>query len=136
MRYNVPIMIVDDDEVDVMTIKRALKEIKVTNPLYIAGNGEEALEILRDSEKDNPALILLDLNMPRMGGIEFLRVIKQDEELRKIPVVVLTTSSEDEDRVESFNLGVSGYMVKPVEYIRFVEVVKIIDLYWTLSELP
>ncbi|GAB4540219.1 MAG: response regulator [Thermodesulfovibrionia bacterium] len=136
MRYNVPIMIVDDDEVDVMTIKRALKEIKITNPLYIARNGEEALEILRNGKKEHPALILLDLNMPRMGGIEFLRVIKQDDGLKKIPVVVLTTSSEDEDRVESFNLGVSGYMIKPVEYIRFVEVVKVIDLYWTLSELP
>lgn len=136
MRYNMPIMLVEDDQVDQMTIKRALKEIKVTNPLYIAGNGEEALEILRDRKKENPGLILLDLNMPRMNGIEFLRVIKQDDEFRRIPVVVLTTSREDEDRVESFNLGVSGYMIKPVEYIKFVDVVRTIDLYWTLSELP
>lgn len=136
MKYNIPIMIVEDDEVDLMNIKRAIKEIKVTNPLYIARNGEEALEILRDDKKDKPGLILLDLNMPLMGGIEFLRIIKKDEDLKRIPVVVLTTSGEDEDRVESFNLGVSGYMVKPVEYIKFVEVVKVIDLYWTLSELP
>jgi len=129
-------MIVDDDDVDVMTTKRALKEIKVTNPIYIARNGEEALEMLRSEKVNKPGLILLDLNMPRMGGIEFLRVIKHDEELKMIPVVVMTTSIEEENRVESFNLGVAGYMVKPIEYIRFVEVVKIIDLYWTLSELP
>ncbi len=136
MRYNIPILLVEDDQVDVMTIKRALKEIKVTNPLYIAGNGEEALEILRDRHNDRPGLILLDLNLPRMNGIEFLRVIKQDDKFKKIPVVVLTTSREEEDKIESFSLGVSGYMIKPVEYIKFVEVIKTIDLYWTLSELP
>ena len=73
--------------------------------------------------------------MPRMDGIEFLRIVKNDENLRKIPVVVLTTSVEEQDKVESFNLGVAGYMVKPMDYGQFVEVVKTIHLYWTLSEL-
>ena len=74
--------------------------------------------------------------MPRMNGIEFLRVVKQDETLKRIPVVVLTTSTEEQDKLDSFDLGVAGYMVKPVDYQQFVEVIKTIDLYWTLSELP
>jgi CheY-like chemotaxis protein len=136
MRTSRPILLVEDDWVDAMTIKRALKEIKVTNRLNIAGDGEQALSFLRDPENETPCIILLDLNMPRMNGIEFLRVAKQDETLRKIPVVVLTTSRDEQDKVDSFELGVAGYMVKPVDYQQFVEVVKTIDLYWTLSELP
>jgi CheY-like chemotaxis protein len=128
-------LLVDDDRVDVMTTKRALKDINVTNPVYTAGNGEEALELLRDGKTEKPGVILLDLNMPRMNGIEFLRVIKNDASLKMIPVVVLTTSKEEEDKVESFSLGVAGYMIKPVDYIKFVEVIRAINMYWTLSEL-
>ena len=108
----------------------------MTNPVKVAGNGEEALDYLKDNGNDKPNIILLDLNMPKMNGIEFLKVVKNDEDMKKIPVVVLTTSKEDQDRVESFSLSVAGYMVKPVDYMKFVEVVKAIDLYWTLSELP
>jgi CheY-like chemotaxis protein len=136
MRTNKPILLVEDDRVDVMTIQRALKQIKVTNQLDIAVDGEEALAILRDLGREKPCIILLDLNMPRMNGIEFLRAAKEDEALKPIPVVVLTTSKDEQDKVDSFNLGVAGYMVKPVDYAQFVEVVKTIDLYWTLSELP
>jgi CheY-like chemotaxis protein len=136
MRNKRPILLVEDDQVDAMTVKRALKEIKVTNPVKVTGNGEEALDFLKDEENDQPNIILLDLNMPKMNGIEFLKVVKSDEDMRKIPVVVLTTSREDQDRVESFSLSVAGYMVKPVDYLKFVEVIKAIDLYWTLSELP
>lgn len=131
-----PILLVEDDRVDAMIIKRALKEIKVANRLYITNNGEEAMAFLRDSTKEQPCIILLDLNMPRMSGIEFLSVVKQDKVLKRIPVVVLTSSREDQDKMDSFNLGVAGYMIKPVDYQQFVEVVKTIDLYWTLSELP
>ncbi len=91
---------------------------------------------LRAPENESPCIILLDLNMPRMNGIEFLRVAKQDETLKRIPVVVLTTSGEEQDKVDSFDLGVAGYMIKPVDYQQFVEVMRTIDLYWTLSELP
>jgi CheY-like chemotaxis protein len=136
MRNKRPILLVEDDQVDAMTVKRALKEIKVANPVKVAGNGEEALDFLKDNGNDKPNIILLDLNMPKMNGIEFLKVVKSDEDMRKIPVVVLTTSREDQDRVESFSLSVAGYMVKPVDYMKFVDVVKAIDLYWTLSELP
>jgi len=136
MKSAKPILLVEDDQVDAMTIQRALKEIHVTNRLHIAGDGEEGLASLRDPRNEKPSIILLDLNMPRMNGIEFLNVIKQDQALKRIPVVVLTTSKDEQDRVDSFNLGVAGYMVKPVDYQQFVEVVKTIDLYWTLSELP
>lgn len=136
MRSSKPILLVEDDQVDAMTVKRALKEINVTNQLDMTGNGEEALAFLANPENEKPGIILLDLNMPKMNGIEFLEIIKKDDILKKIPVVVLTTSKEDQDKVDSFELGVSGYMIKPVDYRQFVEVVKAIDLYWTLSELP
>jgi CheY-like chemotaxis protein len=119
-----------------MTVKRALKDINVTNKLDVVNNGEEALKFLRDKNNDQPCIILLDLNMPRMNGIEFLRIAKQDDNIKRIPVVVLTTSKEEQDKVQSFDLGVAGYMAKPVDYQQFVNVIKTINLYWTLSELP
>ncbi len=136
MRNNEPILLVEDDRVDTMTVQRALREINVSNRLDIAVDGEDALAFLRDPNTETPCIILLDLNMPRMNGIEFLRELRQDPELRRIPVVVLTTSREEQDRLDSFELGVAGYMVKPVDYQQFVETVKTIELYWTLSELP
>lgn len=136
MRSEKPILLVEDDAIDRMTVERALREIRVTNTLEMVGNGEEALEFLRDPAREQPGIILLDLNMPKMNGIEFLKFVKADESLRRIPVVVLTTSKDEQDRVDSFSLGVAGYMVKPVDYMQFVEVVKAIDLYWTLSEMP
>lgn len=136
MKSHKPILLVEDDKVDAMTVKRALKDINITNRLDITSNGEEALDFLKNSDNEQPGIILLDINMPKMNGIEFLQIAKSDDDLKKIPVVVLTTSKEDQDKVDSFNLGVAGYMIKPIDYMKFVEVVKTIDLYWTLSELP
>ena len=136
MRGNKPLLLVEDDEVDVLTVRRALRDLRVANDLMVAGDGEEALAILRDSENPRPALILLDLNMPRMNGLEFLRAAREEEVARGIPIVVLTTSRQDQDIFEGFDLNVAGYMVKPVDYRKFVEVMQAIDLYWTLSELP
>ena len=136
MRSKRPILLVEDDLVDRMTVERALKEIKVANELVMVENGEEALDYLRDPTREKPGIILLDLNMPRMNGIGFLKVAKQDPAIKRIPVIVLTTSRDERDRVESFNLGIAGYMLKPVDYLQFVEVVRAIDMYWTLSELP
>jgi CheY-like chemotaxis protein len=133
---NKPILLVEDDQVDIMTVTRALKEIHVTNPVVTRENGEEALAYLRDPDSDKPCLILLDLNMPIMNGIEFLQVVKHDSQLKRMPVVVLTTSEEQQDKVNSFDLGVAGYMAKPVDYRRFVEVMRSIDAYWTISEMP
>jgi CheY-like chemotaxis protein len=136
MKSEQAILLVEDDVVDAMTVKRALKDLNVTNTLIVKRNGEEALAYLREEARSLPCIILLDLNMPRMNGIEFLRSVKQDALLRRIPAVVLTTSRDEQDRFESFNLSVAGYMIKPVEYPQFVEVVRSINLYWTLSELP
>jgi CheY-like chemotaxis protein len=133
---NKPILLVEDDQVDIMTIIRALKEIRVSNPLVSMENGEDALAHLKNPANDRPCIILLDLNMPIMNGIEFLQQVKQDDMLKRIPVVVLTTSEEQQDKVNSFNLGVAGYMAKPVDYQRFVEMMRSIDLYWTISEMP
>ncbi|MCG8604764.1 response regulator [bacterium] len=128
-----PILVVEDDRVDFMTVKRAHKYLEIPNRLDHVNNGEEALAYLRSVE-DTPALILLDLNMPRMNGLEFLEVAKRDDLLKRIPVIVLTTSKEDHDKLHSFNLSVAGYMVKPVDYQQFIEVLKTIYVYWSLSE--
>ncbi|SFN33016.1 response regulator [Nitrosospira briensis] len=133
---NKPILLVEDDKVDTMTVIRALKEIHVTNPLVHLENGEEAVNYLREPASEKPCIILLDLNMPIMNGIEFLHVVKNDGQLKRIPVVVLTTSEEQQDKVNSFNMGVAGYMAKPVDYRQFVEVMRSIDAYWTISEMP
>lgn len=131
-----PILLIEDDSVDAMTVRRALKELRVTNPLEHVENGEEGLAHLQDAAHAPPCLILLDLNMPVMNGIEFLHAIKELPEFKRIPVIALTTSDEQEDKVESFELGVAGYMRKPVEYQQFVEIIRTIDAYWTISESP
>jgi CheY-like chemotaxis protein len=136
MRTSKPILLIEDDTIDAMTVKRAMKDLKVANQLVIQANGEEGLRYLCDSANKPPCVILLDLNMPKMGGIEFLKIAKANEQLKTIPIVVLTTSKSDQDKVESFNLSVAGYIIKPTDYQKFVEAIKTVDLYWTLSELP
>ena len=143
MRDNIPILLVEDDQVDVMTVQRAFKRNNIINPLTVVGNGLEALDYLHHrgvfadhSAFPTPGIILMDINMPLMNGIECLKEIKADEHLRKLPVIMLTTSKEECDRVESFKLSVAGYIIKPVEFEKFVEAVKVLNLYWTLSELP
>jgi len=136
MRSSKPILLVEDDSVDAMTVKRALKDLKITNPLIHRIDGDEALEYLKAPGNNKPCVIFLDLNMPRMNGIEFLKVVKADETLKKIPIIVLTTSREESDKINSFTLSVAGYMSKPSDYQRFVETIRTIDLYWTLSDLP
>lgn len=135
------LLLIDDDEVDVMTVKRAFKKNNITNPLYVAVNGVEALAMLRGKEMPKllqgpRRLILLDLNMPKMGGIEFLRELRADPELRSLPVIVLTTSNEDKDKVEAYNLNVAGYIIKPVTFNKFVEAMGTLNKYWMLSEMP
>ena len=136
------ILLVEDDEVDVMNVKRAFKKYKISNPLYIAGNGLEALSMLRSQNgqppqvPENRRLILLDLNMPKMNGLEFLHELRQDNELKRTPVIVLTTSDEDKDRIEAYNLNVAGYILKPVTFANFAEVMVALNKYWTLCEMP
>ena len=135
----VNILLVEDDEVDVMNVKRAFKKNNIANPLHVAANGVEALEMLRSASSPisrERRLVLLDLNMPKMGGIEFLRELRADPELRPTPVVVLTTSNEERDRVEAYNLNVAGYIVKPVTLTNFIETMATLNKYWMLSEFP
>jgi CheY-like chemotaxis protein len=131
------ILLVEDDEVDVMNVRRSFDKNKITNPLYIAFNGIQALEMLRAGEvPKNRRLVLLDLNMPRMNGIEFLRELRKDSALRAIPVVVLTTSDAEKDKVEAFDLNVAGYLVKPVTFPGFAELMATLNKYWTLVDMP
>lgn len=136
MRNSKPILLIEDDEVDVMTVKRALRDLQVKNQLVPMGDGEQAIRYLRTEDNKKPCVILLDLNMPKMNGTEFLKIVKADNALRKIPVVVLTTSGSEQDITNIFELGAAGYMVKSVDYKKFKETIKAIDLYWTFSELP
>lgn len=131
------ILLVDDDDVDVMNVRRAFKKANITNPIFTASNGIEALEVLRhDRIPPGRRLILLDINMPKMNGIEFLRELRSDPELASHSVVVLTTSNEDRDRIEAYQLNVAGYLLKPVTFVEFVDVMATLNEYWTLMEMP
>ena len=131
------VLLVEDDEVDVMNVHRAFRKGNITNPFFVAGNGLEALEMLRGPElPKSRRLILLDLNMPRMNGIEFLRELRADPELKATPVVILTTSDAERDKVEAYNLHVAGYLLKPVTFGSFCETMASLNKYWTLVEMP
>ncbi len=131
------ILLVEDDQIDVMNVQRAFQRHNILNPLYVASDGVDALAMLRAGKV--PAarrLILLDLNMPRMNGMEFLRELRSDPAIATIPVVVLTTSNDERDRVDAFNLNVAGYLLKPVTFGAFAELMATLNRYWTLVELP
>lgn len=135
------ILLVEDDEVDIMNVKRAFSKNKITNPLYVANNGLQALDMLRGSNGEPAAipgtrrLILLDINMPKMNGIEFLGELRRDPQLASTPVVVLTTSGEDQDRIEAYKFNVAGYILKPVTFGNFADVMAALNKYWTLCEI-
>ena len=131
----VTVMLVEDDPGDQKLIKMSLKEQRISNIPVVAQNGEEAIEYLNanksgDKQSYLPDLILLDLNMPGMGGKEFLRRVKSDSELESIPVVILTTSDSDKDILESFKLQAAGYVKKPVSITDFQEVMRTLTDYW------
>ena len=132
-------MLVEDDEVDIKNVKRAFKKNNIQNPLYIANNGLEALEMLRGSNgRDKviptPKIVLLDLNMPKMGGIEFLREVRKDNSLKNMSVFVMTTSDEESDKIAAYDLNVAGYILKPLSFESFTDAVSILNHYWTLCE--
>ena len=131
------ILLVEDDDVDVMNIRRAFDRNRIANPLFIANNGIDALEMLRSGRiPAERRIVLLDLNMPRMSGLEFLRELSADPELHSTVVIVLTTSNDDRDKIEAYNLNVAGYLLKPVTFVNFVEAMAALNKYWTLVELP
>jgi CheY-like chemotaxis protein len=135
------ILLIEDDDVDVMNVQRAFKKGNITSPLYIARNGLEGLEMLRGTSTKNAViplgnrLILLDINMPRMSGIEFLQLLRTDPALKSTPVVMLTTSNEERDRFNAYNLNVAGYLLKPVGFNAFVEMMVTLNQYWALCEM-
>jgi CheY-like chemotaxis protein len=129
-----PILLVEDNPMDVDLTLRAFQRRRVTNVIHVARDGEEALAWLPrwESGEPWPAVILLDLKLPKVDGLEVLRALKQHPTLRVIPVVVLTTSEEGADVQAAYLLGVNSYIVKPVEFEKFIDVTEKIDLYWTL----
>lgn len=130
------ILLVDDDDIDAMSVQRAFSRMKIANPIVRAKDGIEALDILRNGGVKQPYLILLDLNMPRMGGLELLNTIRSDPQLESNVVFVLTTSKDDEDKLAAYKHHVAGYIVKEKLDEGFEQLVKMLDHYWRLVELP
>lgn len=130
------IVLVEDDAVDVMNVRRAFAKNNLTNPIFEVQNGLEALELLRSGTLPPRRLVLLDLNMPKMSGIEFLRELRADPVLKSTSVVVLTTSNEERDKVEAYNFYVAGYLLKPVTFPSFVDLMATLNKYWALVEMP
>ena len=130
----IDILLVEDDPADIRLTQEALKEAKVANDLHVTTDGEQALQFLRQegrfSAAPRPDLILLDLNLPKKGGREVLASIKGDQKLKRIPVVVLTTSKAEEDILRSYELNCNSYVTKPVDLEQFIEMVKSIDNFW------
>jgi len=136
------ILLVEDNPDDIQITQRALKEAKIINKLWIVTDGQEALDFLQHKSRyqdaaiaPRPGLILLDINLPRVNGLEVLEKIKKDSDLKRIPTVVLTVSRRDEDIVKGYNYGCNSFIQKPVEFEKFVEVVKQIGLYWGLLNI-
>ncbi|MCP5365630.1 MAG: response regulator [Hyphomicrobiales bacterium] len=136
----VNILLVDDDDIDVEACCRAFARLHIPHPLCIARDGVEAIEILRGENGytplEEPYVILLDINMPRMDGLEFLEELRADEQLKRSVVFILTTSSADEDRQRAYNSGVAGYILKNKSDASFLEAVSMIDQYSKVVELP
>ena len=133
----ITILLVEDNPGDSRLIKEVFKDGKVANTLIIAKDGIEVLTILKDSSKEFPDLILLDLNLPRKRGLDVLEEIKSDPELKRIPVIVLTTSNDEKDILKSYDLHASAYLTKPVDLNEFITVIRNLENFWlTLVKYP
>jgi CheY-like chemotaxis protein len=137
------VLMAEDSEHDIVATKRAWKKSSIINTLNVVRDGEECLDYLyrRGAYSDpetspRPGVLLLDLHMPKVNGLDVLREIRADKAFKSLPVVVLTTSKADEDKVESYNLGVNAYIVKPVGFEKFSEAIRTIHMFWKLVELP
>lgn len=128
------ILLIEDDMIEVMKLNRAISSLQLDHKITEANNGEDALKQLE--QKDNlPDIILLDLNMPKINGIEFLKILKADERLRYIPTVILTTSNNQRDLLECYKIGIAGYMLKPLKYEDYVSKIENLLAYWSVNEL-
>ncbi len=143
MKGSFAVLLAEDNEHDIIATKRAWKKHHIANPLYIVKDGEECLDFLHQRGKygeagttPRPGILLLDINMPKMDGLSVLKHIREDGKLRHLPVVILTSSKDEEDRFKSYHLGVNAYIVKPVGFENFSEAVRTINLFWELVDLP
>lgn len=137
----VTIMLVEDDEIDIKNVQRAFSKNNIANPLVIAHDGQEAIDMLRGTNgfskvNPTPKIILLDINMPRMNGLEFLKELRSDPEHKSISVFVMTTSNDEKDKIGAYNYNVAGYILKPVNFEVFLNAISILDTYWKLCEPP
>ncbi len=137
------VLMAEDDEHDILAAQRAWEKKRIANPLYIVNDGEECLDYLhrrgrygKRGAAPRPGVLLLDIKMPKLDGLAVLQHVREDDELRRLPVVILTSSRADEDRLRSYDLGVNAYIVKPVGFDNFSEAVSKINLFWELVELP
>jgi CheY-like chemotaxis protein len=134
MSKSLNILLIEDDTIEVMKFNRVIKTLGLNHKIIEANNGEEALLILKDKEII-PDVIFLDLNMPKINGIEFLQILKADDYLRYIPAVILTTSNNHKDVLECYKIGIAGYVLKPLKYDDYVERVRKMLEYWSTNEL-
>lgn len=133
-----PILLVEDNPMDVDLTRRAFARRRLLNPIQVARDGEEAIDLIEEWEAGEPlpVVILLDINLPKLGGLEVLNHYKRTPISQTIPVIILTTSSEDRDIQTAYQLGANSYIVKPVDFEKFVEVAAQIDLYWNVINIP
>lgn len=134
MTRELKILLIEDDTIELMKLNRAMLSLNMNHEVTEANNGEDALELLL-KEKYYPDIILLDLNMPKINGIEFLEILKNNESLKFIPTIILTTSSNEKDLLACFNLGISGYILKPLKYEEYIEKINVLLSYWSANEL-
>ena len=135
MEKKLKILLVEDNLIEVMKMKRTISFLKLDHILHEAKNGEEALILLEEDRTNLPDIILLDLNMPKINGIEFLKILKKESYLKHIPTVILTTSSNEKDLLECYREGISGYIWKPLKYEDYVKKIESVLVYWSINEL-
>ncbi|ALJ06472.1 transcriptional regulator [Pseudalgibacter alginicilyticus] len=128
------ILLIEDDMIEIMKLNRAVSSLKLNHKIIEANNGEHALKILEKKE-DLPDIILLDLNMPKINGIEFLGILKKDDVLKYIPTIILTTSNNQKDLLECYRIGIAGYVLKPLKYEDYVSKIEKLLAYWSINEL-
>jgi CheY-like chemotaxis protein len=128
------ILLIEDDIIEVMKLKRVISSLQLSHKIIEAENGEEALKLLEQKDK-RPDIILLDLNMPKLSGIDFLSILKKSEDLKCIPTIVLSTSNTPNDIVKCYKTGISGYVIKPLKYEDYVSNIEKLLAYWSINEI-
>ncbi|MFC0521129.1 response regulator [Mesonia maritima] len=134
MKNKLKILLIEDDMIEIMKLNRTITSSQMPHEIIEAKNGEDALNLLKNN-KPLPDIILLDLNMPKMNGIEFLKILKEDAILKYLPTIVLTTSANQKDILACYEIGIAGYIIKPLKYEDYVTKLKALLEYWSLNEL-